>query len=119
MFSTFCLAICVVVCSPLNSKAIKAKLDPKLSSLFPLGGRSGSTFEVTIRGENLEGVFGVWFDCKALQAEVKRIEKIQSNQEEDGYKTGKKKSEKRLYQVLVKVNVDSEVAIGIHGLRLI
>lgn len=41
--------------------------EPQLVSSFPLGGRQGSSFEIQIRGENLEGSHGVWFDCESLK----------------------------------------------------
>src|SRR5712692_6033696 len=50
--------------------------EPKLLSLFPLGGRQGTTFELEIRGQVLDGTYGVWFDSPDLVATVKNVQEI-------------------------------------------
>ena len=35
--------------------------EPEILSIFPLGGRQGSSFQVEIRGQALAGARGVWF----------------------------------------------------------
>ena len=92
----------------------KERKDPLLISLFPLGGQRGTTFEVTIRGEYLQGVREVWLDCPQLTADIRKIQEIvlvktrfASRREEPGQ------------EIRVSIGAGPEAAIGVHSLRLI
>jgi hypothetical protein len=50
--------------------------EPKLVSLFPLGGRQGTTFELEVRGQVLDGAYGVWFDSPDFKATVRNVQEI-------------------------------------------
>ncbi len=40
------------------------KAPPALNSVFPLGGTQGSHFTASVRGDNLDAAYQVWFDCQ-------------------------------------------------------
>lgn len=102
-----------------NPVSAKEKADPQVSSLFPLGGQPGTSFEVRIRGENLGGVYGVWFDCDALEAEVRKIEKTVEEVDvvQQAGTTGK--DTKEFHHVVLKLHVDDKAAVGAHTFRLV
>ena len=102
-----------------NSVSAKEKATPQVNSLFPLGGQPGTSFEVRIRGENLGSVYGVWFDCGALEAEVRKIEKTVEEVDvvQQAGTTGK--DTKEFYHVVLKLHVDAKAAVGAHTLRLV
>ncbi len=102
-----------------NWTAAKEKVDPKVSSLFPLGGRSGTRFEVRIRGENLDGVYAVWFDCDAITAEVRKVEERLEEVDVVQQAGTTAKDTKQFYHVFLKVSVDRKTTVGAHTLRLV
>ena len=102
-----------------SSVFAEEKGEPQVSSLFPLGGQPGTSFEVRIRGENLDGVYGVWFDCAALQAEVRKIEKTVEEVDVVQQAGTTAKGTKEFYHVVLKLQVDDKAALGAHTLRLV
>jgi hypothetical protein len=50
--------------------------EPQVVSIFPISGQQATSFDVEIRGQSLEGAYGVWFDCEALKGEIRKIEEI-------------------------------------------
>ena len=102
-----------------NSVSAKEKAAPQVNSLFPLGGQPGTSFEVRIRGENLGSVHGVWFDCGALEAEVRKIEKTVEEVDVVQQAGTTAKDTKEFYHVLLKLHVDDKAAVGAHTLRLV
>src|SRR2546425_313083 len=89
--------------------------EPNLFSVFPLGAAAGSKLELAVRGENLQGAYGAWFDCSLLQGEVKRIQdiEIEAKDPKDGEKPKKGQS------VSLQVAIAATTAKGAHALRII
>ncbi len=111
----FCLFL-----AALGSTAFaKEKVNPKANSLFPLGGQPGSSFEVRIRGENLGGVYAVWFDCDAISAEVVNIEEKLEEVDVVQQAGTTAKDTKQLYHVRLKIEADPKADLGAHTLRLV
>src|SRR6185369_16137925 len=52
----------------------EASLDPKISSIYPLGGQPGHPYEAAIRGKNLKGARGLWFPAAGIRARVTKVE---------------------------------------------
>jgi hypothetical protein len=57
-----------------SSLAAAAPAEPNLLSVFPLGGRAGTTFETTVRGRSLDEAYALWFQSKDLEARVLSVE---------------------------------------------
>ena len=102
-----------------NSVFADGKGAPQVSSLFPLGGQPGKSIEVHIRGENLGSVYGVWFDCGALVAEVQKIEKTVEEVDVVQQAGTTAKDTKEFYHVVLKLQVDAKAEVGVHTLRLV
>jgi hypothetical protein len=98
--------------------AAQSAAEPTLLSIFPLGGTGGSKIELAVRGENLQGAYGVWFDCPALHGKLTnvqdiRIEPKDPKEPKEGDKPRKGQS------VSVEVVVAATAEPGAHALRLV
>jgi len=100
-------SVCVIAALCLTAKEpeITPAKEPAVTSVFPLGGRQGSTLEAVVRGENLEGAYSAWFDCGQLGAEIK-----------DFRPAG---AESKVQEVRLQVAIASAAAPGAHILRLV
>jgi len=96
--------------------------EPQLNSVLPLGGTTGTSFEIEIHGRNLEGAQTVWFDCNELRASIHRIETGDDGKGgEESRKQlppagTKKVSEQRL---IARIEVAASAKVGTHVLRLV
>ena len=90
------------------------KRNPKLLSLSPLGGSPGSSLELRVRGEDLEGIRSVWLSCDRLTAKVKAVKEI---------KLEKARFSRKTYvpgqEVFIQVDIAGDAPIGAHSLRLL
>lgn len=89
--------------------------DPEILSIFPLAGRQGQVWEAELRGEGLEGARGIWFDCEAISASVKRVESIESVPA----KPAAFQEKKRAFRVLIEIQSTSQTLPGMHRMRLL
>ena len=53
--------------------------EPKITSIYPLGGQAGHTYEAAIRGKNLKGARSVWFPAAGIRARVLNVESPDAN----------------------------------------
>jgi hypothetical protein len=116
MYSKQFAAATIFILCPLNS-LMAQRMEPQLISLFPLGGKLGSSFEVRIRGQNLEGAYAAWFDCEAIKAEVKIVEEVDLDQTEEPQ--AKKAPGRKGHQVVLKVRITPAAELGDHKLRIV
>lgn len=90
------------------------KRNPKLLSMSPLGGSPGSSLELRVRGEDLEGIRSVWLSCDRLTAKVKAVKEI---------KLEKARFSRRTYapgqEVFIQVDIAEDAPVGAHSLRLL
>ena len=91
----------------------KARLEPQLSYVFPLGAAQGSRRSVELRGQNLENAYALWSDCTAITGEIKSIEPVKSEGPENAAKG------KPGLRIQVEVAVAADSIVGQHWLRLI
>ena len=92
----------------------KERKNPRLISLFPQGSHQGSFFDTTVRGEGLEGVHTVWFDCNHLTGQVQKVSQffIQKSR-------FSRRWEDPGQEILIRIEISPQAAIGVHELRLI
>ena len=97
------------------------KADPTLKSIFPLGGRQGSRFDAVVRGQDLQGAQGVWFDCQELKAQVRSIRELEPEPDTEApdVSPGKKEEKKPLQEVRLRVEIDPAAHLGAHALHLV
>lgn len=106
--------------SPSFAQTAKPIRDPKLFSIFPLGGRPGTTLQAEIWGGLLEGGYAIWSGTTGVSGTVLAVDEVKGN-DKDAFFAGNKKLEKpqTLYRVRVELQIQSTAPLGIHGLRLI
>lgn len=106
-----------------QGKSAEQGLVPTIKSVFPLGGKQGSHFDIVVRGESLEGAHAVWLDCQSITGKVKDVNEINLNENPDEYGDPKKNPDSpkgpKGYQVLIEVEIDSSAKLGAHRLRLL
>ncbi|HEV8132698.1 MAG TPA: hypothetical protein VGQ81_15735 [Acidobacteriota bacterium] len=98
------------------------RAEPQLVSIFPLGGRQGSTFRLEIRGKYLQDVYDSWFDCQDLKGRIQNIQKIEATEEPakkaeaDSSKSSKLPTE---YLLSLEIDTAPQTLLGAHQFRLI
>ena len=65
-----------------------APTEPTILSVYPLGARAGSTLEVEVQGNLLEGARAVWFAQGQLQGRVEDIRPVSSEETTDAEAAG-------------------------------
>ena len=106
----------VVFCPPVLSPAEKSP-DPKILSLYPLGGRPGETFTAHVRGKGLAGAARVWVDSEHITAQIRQIAPIQLPAEK--YPGPKSDEEQDGQRLRLEVKVGPHAEPGAYRLRLI
>ena len=103
--------------------SVSERAPPALKSISPLGGNQGSNFAATVRGENLDAAYHVWFDCQGLSAAIEAIREIDPDEsEEKPYPPpapDAKKLERKLYELRLRVVVAANAQLGAHEMRLV
>src|ERR1700736_1839091 len=64
------LLVAGLVFTPLPGATTEPSVAPQLTSVFPRGGRLGSTLELTIRGKNLAGASRLEFTSPGIQVQI-------------------------------------------------
>ncbi len=125
-FALLC-ALAVVGVFPASNGWARAstprKAPPELKSIFPLGGTRGTHFAATVRGQNLDAAYHVWFACQDLSAEIEAIKEIErDDDEEEPYPPPAADAEKlqeKLYELRLKVTIAANARLGAHEVRLV
>ena len=104
-------------------EAAEKKAAPALRSIFPLGGSPASRFEAVVRGEDLEGVHAVSFNCRNVTAEIKEVREVEAGESksEPNAPAAKKEQEqpKTIHEVRLGIEITPAAEVGAHALRLV
>jgi len=97
--------------------------EPTITSIFPLGAQQGAEINLEITGKALDGSYAVLFNSGAIMAQVRDIEKIESQLDASDYLSRKtpSKEEKKppVFRVSVRAIIDPSTPVGVYSLRLI
>lgn len=94
----------------LASACLLTAAEPHVSSIDPITGAKGKTYEAVVRGRNLAGAYGVVIATEGLQGRVLRVEPEPARAEDEGKKDAK----------IDRVHIQLSSAIaGSYGLRLL
>jgi hypothetical protein len=104
-FNMRSLAMWLLAIFACAADAAETPAPPELSSVAPLGGSPGSSFEATIRGKNLAGEVRLWSPSKGLSAEVLAAEPGASPKDPG--------------QLRVRFHFAGDLPTGAHDLRVI
>ncbi len=91
--------------------------EPELISVFPIGGRQGSTVQVEVRGRTLGRTYGVWFDEGTLRAQIRKIEELEWEERKDSQTLDM--ITQRGQRVLFEVQIDPGAKTGTRSVRLV
>ena len=111
------LAVSLVVFSPPVLSPAEKSPDPKILSLYPLGGRPGEAFTAHVRGKGLAGAARVWVDSDHITAHIRQVAPIQLPAEK--YSGAKSDRQQDGQRVALQVKVGTHAEPGAYHLRLI
>ena len=115
------IATFLCLAAPLIAQKTEKVAEPKLLSHFPIGGQQGTTFELEVSGEGLQGAHAVWFEGGKLSASILKVEKLQTapkakEKEAESYLG---KAVKADHRVVFQVRVPLAASPGLHLFRLV
>jgi hypothetical protein len=91
--------------------------EPKLLSIFPLGGRRGTTVHVEVRGNALLNANVVWLDSDSLRGRLLTVEMLKEDPNPKLIKANEKPP--IVYQAAVELEIAPSASLGLHSLRLV
>jgi len=106
---TLVMTVVLIVASRLSAG------ESQITSVFPLGGKQGTSLEVELRGHDLKGPYAVWFDCDALHGDIGSVVETNADQKSQTTEGMVKKAQ----QFVIKVTIDPSAKIGAHAFRLV
>ena len=111
------LVVSLVVLCPLPAFPAEQPPEPKILSLYPLGGRPGESFTARVRGKGLAGAARVWVDSEHITGQIRQVAPIQLPAEKyPGAKSDQQQDGQRL---TLEVKVGPHAEPGAYRLRLI
>jgi hypothetical protein len=120
--SCILLVLLIIPLLPIGAfaQAEVAIVEPTLLSMFPLGGRRGTSVRVEVRGNLLEGSDSVWTDAGGLNARLVRLQEVKEEVQEKPNLL-EKKPEKPLpvFHAEIALQIPVTAALGTHSLRLV
>ena len=90
---------------------------PILNMAYPAGGKAGSTFEVTVTGQNFDAVEGLHFSFPGATAEVLNAEMAPVDKNPQKRPKGMQAGPRAAYKF--KVTVPEKTPLGIHDVRVV
>ncbi len=90
--------------------------EPKLLSIFPMGGNPGTEFTAELHGTALEGAYAAWFDTDELSAGIERVEPIEPAAEDE---KEKQDASKRKYRAVLRLRIQDSAKAGLYWMRLL
>ena len=90
--------------------------EPKLLSVFPMGGNPGIEQTVEVRGLALEGAYATRFDTAKLSADVESVEPLKPAV---GNAKEKQDASKREHKTLLRLRIHDAAEDGIYWMRLV
>jgi hypothetical protein len=100
--------------------SLSAQAPPRITLVQPAGGKAGSTFEVSVVGNDFDGVEGLHFDFQGATTEILKAEKIDDGKKDGGGK--KNRGMQNLGPVTgqrFKVTLPANAPLGIHDVRIV
>ena len=99
----------------------KGPSEPKVLSVFPMGGRQDSVVRAEVRGNDLGEVYGVWFECSDLEGHFEQVEEVREEVAEGLVERDPlaRQADTAGYRVQVQIRVGRDSKVGLHVFRLI
>jgi len=101
------------------SQAEPENNSPQLLSLSPLTAQRGTTLQVEVRGNRLDGVYALWSNNSGITGRVLNVEEVK-----DLIKPRVRPSQQEIkpipvFRALIDLQIDATTRAGVHSLRLV
>ena len=119
------LVLAVFVLSPhlwaADEQKDKAPSEPKVLSIYPMGGRLSSVVQAEVRGNDLVGAYAVWFECVDLQGEIAQVVEVHEEVVEGLVERDPqaKQADAVGHRARVQIQIGRDAKIGLHVMRLV
>ncbi len=124
--SSFKSLILVLLLLPADVWAVdkdedKRPSEPKVLSVFPLGGRQGSDVLTEVRGNDFGGVYAVWFECGDLEGHIEQVDEVREKVVEGLAERDPqaRQADTAGYLARIQIRIGSDAPVGLHAFRLI
>ncbi len=99
----------------------KGPSEPKVLSVFPMGGRQDSVVRADVRGNDLGGAYAVWFECTDLEGHLEQVEEVQKEVAEGLVERDPqaRQADTAGYRARIQVRIGRDSKVGLHVFRLI
>lgn len=104
-----------------DDSAKAAPKEPKTLSVFPLGGERGTTFEVSVRGQHMEGTYGAWFECDDVKVRFLKLEEIREAAPDELVERDPQAKQTELagHRARLQVRIGEDAEVGLHRFRIV
>lgn len=110
--------VLLAILLPLDAQHVASVQEPKILSLFPMGGSTRGRFQSRLRGTGLGEAYAVSFDAPGLSAKIAAIQEIQVVEEAGKSNTDEKKVLSG-QSIQLDLEIGSAVAPGVYSLRVL
>ena len=99
----------------------KGPSEPKVLSVFPMGGRQDSVVRADVRGSDLGGVYAVWFECNDLEGHLEQVEEVHEEVAEGLVERDPqaRQADTAGYRARIRIQIGRDSEVGLHVFRLI
>jgi hypothetical protein len=107
----------LIFCVPAGSVQGQSRPAPHLSTVMPMGGRAGTSFEITVSGQNLDNPQGLYFSLPDVKATLVGAEKSDKAPPPQKKKRGPMAGPQKSFKF--KVTLPANARLGNHDIRVI
>ena len=98
-----------------------APKEPKTLSVFPLGGQRGTTIEVSVRGQHMEGTYAAWFERDGVEVRFLGLEKIREAAPNELVVRDPQAKQTELagHRARLQFRIGEDARVGLHRFRVV
>ena len=98
-----------------------APKEPKTLSVFPLGGQRGTTIEVSVRGQDMEGTYAAWFERDGVEVRFLGLEEIREAAPDELVVRDPQAKQTELagHRARLQFRIGEDARVGLHRFRVV
>ena len=95
--------------------------EPKVLSVFPMGGERGTTLEVSVRGRHMEDAYAAWFECGDVEIRFLGLEKIRESAPDELVERDPQAKQTELagHRARLQLRIGEDAKVGLHRFRIV